>query len=103
MYTHTHTTLNTHTNINTHTNTYSHTHSHSQEPGTPKQIKEYAAGYGVQFDMFDKIDVNGSHTHPLYRFLKSHCRGGLGSFVRWNFEKVGTFTFMDRGRERFGN
>ena len=38
--------------------------------------------------MFDKIDVNGSHAHPLYRFLKPRVHKGLGSFVKWNFEKV---------------
>ena len=38
--------------------------------------------------MFDKIDVNGSHAHPLYRFLKSRVHKGLGSFIKWNFEKV---------------
>lgn len=58
-----------------------------QEPGTPDEIKTYAAGYGVQFDIFGKIDVNGSTAHPLYKFLKSQVRGSLGSFIKWNYEK----------------
>lgn len=60
----------------------------AQEPGTPEEIKTYAAGYGVEFDIFAKIDVNGSHAHPLYKFLKSRVSGGLGNFVKWNYEKV---------------
>lgn len=58
-----------------------------QEPGTAEEIKAFAAGYGVEFDMFGKIDVNGSDTHPLYKFLKSRLRGSLGSFIKWNFSK----------------
>jgi glutathione peroxidase-family protein len=58
-----------------------------QEPGTATEIKQFAASFGAEFDMFDKIDVNGSHAHPLYRFLKSRVHKGLGSFIKWNFEK----------------
>jgi hypothetical protein len=28
--------------------------------------------FGVQFPIFDKVDVNGEGTHPLYRALKSY-------------------------------
>jgi len=42
-----------------------------QEPGTNKEIKEFCtANYGVSFQIFEKIDVNGKETPPLYRFLK---------------------------------
>ncbi len=58
-----------------------------QEPGTAEEIKAFAAGYGVEFDMFAKIDVNGSGAHPLYKFLKSRLKGSLGSFIKWNFSK----------------
>lgn len=58
-----------------------------QEPGTAEEIKAYAAGYGVEFDIFGKIDVNGSGAHPLYKFLKSRVKGSLGSFIKWNYEK----------------
>ncbi|KAL5487341.1 hypothetical protein EMCRGX_G019930 [Ephydatia muelleri] len=58
-----------------------------QEPGTEAEIKAFAASYGVQFDMFSKIDVNGANAHPLYKYLKSHISGSLGSFIKWNFEK----------------
>lgn len=37
--------------------------------------------------MFEKIDVNGSGAHPLYKFLKSEKSGLLGSSIKWNFTK----------------
>ena len=59
-----------------------------QEPGSDIEIKAFANKYGVEFDMFSKVDVNGSSAIPLYKFLKSRVRGSLGSFIKWNFEKV---------------
>ena len=59
-----------------------------QEPGSDEEIKAFAASHGVQFDMFSKVEVNGSGAHPLYRFLKSRVKGSLGSFIKWNYEKV---------------
>ena len=49
-----------------------------QEPHTDAEIKEFAEGYGVKFDMFSKIEVNGPNALPLYRFLKSQLKGTLG-------------------------
>ena len=38
--------------------------------------------------MFEKIEVNGSATHPLYRFLKEGKRGIFGTKrIKWNFTK----------------
>jgi glutathione peroxidase-family protein len=38
--------------------------------------------------MFDKIDVNGSGTHPIFVFLKAALDGTfLGSLIKWNFTK----------------
>jgi glutathione peroxidase len=61
----------------------------SQEPGTEEEIKEFCSlTYGVKFDMFSKIDVNGENTHPLYRFLKDNSSGFLGTdVIKWNFTK----------------
>lgn len=59
----------------------------NQEPGTEEDIKRYAAGFGVKFDMFSKIDVNGSLAHPLYKYLKKQLPGNLGSFIKWNYTK----------------
>ena len=59
-----------------------------QEPGDATQIGAFCAlNYGVTFPMFDKIEVNGDHAHPLYNFLKSEKSGLLGSAIKWNFTK----------------
>lgn len=58
-----------------------------QEPGTNEEIKAFAEGYGVKFDMYSKIDVNGSNAHPLFDYLKSKQGGTLGNFIKWNFTK----------------
>lgn len=61
----------------------------SQEPGGKEDIQEFCQlNYGVSFPMFDKIDVNGSNTHPLYEYLKKQATGVLGSeSIKWNFTK----------------
>ncbi|MFK7886480.1 MAG: glutathione peroxidase [Gammaproteobacteria bacterium] len=60
-----------------------------QEPGEAKDIGEFCEiNYGVSFQMFEKIDVNGSDAHPLYEHLKNEAPGLLGSKkVKWNFTK----------------
>lgn len=61
----------------------------NQEPGTNKEIAEFCRlTYGVEFDMFSKIDVNGENESPLYTFLKDKQPGILGSKnIKWNFTK----------------
>src|ERR1039457_6535824 len=50
-----------------------------QEPGSAQEIGTFCqCSYGVSFPMFEKIEVNGSSTHPLYRFLKDGKRGIFG-------------------------
>jgi len=34
--------------------------------------------FGVKFDMFEKIDVNGDNANPLWKYLKSKQGGTLG-------------------------
>lgn len=60
-----------------------------QEPGTSAEIGEFCSiNYGVSFPMFEKIDVNGDNTAPLYVFLKNQKRDGiLGKSIKWNFAK----------------
>jgi len=58
-----------------------------QEPGTEQEIKEFAAKYDVTFDMFSKINVNGSSEHPLWAFLKKKQAGFLVNAIKWNFTK----------------
>ncbi len=59
-----------------------------QEPGTEKDIQEGCMiNYGVSFDMFAKIDVNGKHEAPLFTYLKSKKGSFLGKKIKWNFTK----------------
>lgn len=61
----------------------------SQEPENEASIAKFCKlNYGVSFDMFAKIDVNGSNTHPIYKHLKSSSKGIFGSeAIKWNFTK----------------
>jgi glutathione peroxidase len=78
----------------------------SQEPGDATQIATFCErNYAITFPMFDKIDVNGSKEHPLYKYLKSQRMGLLGPSIKWNFTKflidrsgkvVGRFAPTDR-------
>ncbi len=83
----------------------------AQEPGDAKEIKETClVNYGVTFQMFAKIDVNGKEEAPLFTFLKEKApfegypikeigkkldvihkeqKTGFekGNNIRWNFTK----------------
>ena len=42
----------------------------------------------MTFPLFAKVKVNGPETTPLYRYLKSACRGLLFTqSIKWNFTK----------------
>ncbi len=60
-----------------------------QEPGDASDISEFCEiSYGVDFPLFDKVDVNGGGAHPLYKHLKEAAPGLLGSkAIKWNFTK----------------
>lgn len=59
-----------------------------QEPGDDTQIDEFCSiNYGVNFPLSTKVDVNGSKTHPVFKFLKKNAGGMLGSAIKWNFTK----------------
>lgn len=60
-----------------------------QEPGNNSEIASFCQrNYGVTFPMFEKIEVNGAQSHPLYKFLKEKAPGALGSEgIKWNFTK----------------
>jgi glutathione peroxidase len=59
-----------------------------QEPGDEKSIEEGCMmNYGVTFQMFSKVDVNGKNAHPLFKYLKSELKGILGGRIKWNFTK----------------
>ncbi len=60
-----------------------------QEPGTAAEIQQFCTTkYGVTFDLFEKIEVNGDQAAPLYAYLTGadapiEDQGP----VKWNFEK----------------
>lgn len=84
----------------------------AQEPGTSEDTKAFCAlNYGVSFPIFEKVEVNGSDAHPVFKYLKdtapfegvdlSHPTNKIidkiltekypefrmGSAIRWNFTK----------------
>ena len=60
-----------------------------QEPGTNEEIKQFCdIKYGVTFKIFNKINVNGSKSHPVYQYLKDQSPGVAGTTqIKWNFTK----------------
>jgi len=60
-----------------------------QEPGSDEEIAGFCRkNYGVTFDMYSKVDVNGQKAAPLYKFLTSGKSGVKDTGpVKWNFEK----------------
>ncbi len=60
-----------------------------QEPGTSEQIATFCrTQYGVKFNMFSKIDVNGDGACDLYKYLTALKTKPKGpGKVSWNFEK----------------
>ena len=60
-----------------------------QEPGTDADIKTFCTTrYNVTFPLFDKIEVNGDNSNPLYQFLKTDLPDPDGKLdIGWNFTK----------------
>lgn len=59
-----------------------------QEPGGTDEIAQTChINYGVSFPVFEKVEVNGAATHPLFRYLKEELPGVLGGRIKWNFTK----------------
>lgn len=61
----------------------------NQEPGDNEEIRSFCKlNYDVSFQLFDKVDVNGDNTHPIYKYLKENVKGLLNSKdIKWNFTK----------------
>jgi glutathione peroxidase len=74
-----------------------------QEPGDEAEIRSFCSmTYDISFPLFQKIEVNGTRAHPLYRHLKAAAPGLLGmKAIKWNFTK---FLVDGRGRvvRRYG-
>jgi glutathione peroxidase len=61
----------------------------AQDPGTNGEIESFCqTNYGVSFPMMAKVDVNGEHAHPLWKWLTAERPGLLGTkSIKWNFTK----------------
>jgi glutathione peroxidase len=59
-----------------------------QEPESNENMEQSCQlNFGVTFPLFEKIEVNGSQTHPVFRFLKRRLGGFFGNRIKWNFKK----------------
>lgn len=60
-----------------------------QESGNNDEISNFCdLRFNITFPLFEKIEVNGDNTHPLFKYVKSELPGLLGSQkIKWNFTK----------------
>lgn len=60
-----------------------------QEPGSAAEIRQFCTDkYGVTFDLFEKVEVNGAGACELYKYLTALPTKPKGAGdVTWNFEK----------------
>jgi glutathione peroxidase len=60
-----------------------------QEPGNDVEIEQFCnLNFNVNFPLFKKVEVNGSGTVPVFKFLKESALGVMGSkSIKWNFTK----------------
>jgi len=60
----------------------------NQEPETNETMKEVCKiNHGVNFQLTEKVDVNGNNEHPIFTWLKNKKSGFFGKKIRWNFTK----------------
>lgn len=60
----------------------------NQAPGSDEEIVSFCSSrYGVTFEQFHKIEVNGENEAPLYTYLKEQKAGVMGKNIKWNFTK----------------
>ena len=60
-----------------------------QEPGSNIKILDFCkSNFGVEFQMFEKIEVIGEKIHPVYKWLSSsNVNGWNDKSPKWNFYK----------------
>ena len=60
----------------------------NQAPGSDNEIHEFCVkNYGITFDQFAKIEVNGPNTDPLFACLRHQTGTIPGDVIKWNFTK----------------
>ena len=73
----------------------------SQESGSEADIKKFVKeNFNSSFPLFEKIEVNGPNTHPLYVYLRNKSElfnkdKGTSKVIPWNFAKF----ILDRNGE----
>lgn len=61
----------------------------SQEPGEACQIRQFGVNWNKNFIMTEKVLVNGSDAHPLWKWMKETGPSGfLINAIKWNYTKV---------------
>jgi len=59
-----------------------------QEPlSNDEMVEACQINHGVTFPLTAKVDVNGSDTHPVFKYLKKQLGGTLTNAIKWNFTK----------------
>ena len=51
-----------------------------------KHFRYYLYDY-LRKSSYEKIDVNGENSHPIFTYLRSELSGLLGNKIKWNFTK----------------
>jgi len=60
----------------------------NQEPESNDTIEASCKiNFGVTFQLTEKINVNGTDTHPVFMYLKNKLGGTFGKKIKWNFTK----------------
>jgi glutathione peroxidase len=61
----------------------------NQEPGDSTEIGAFCQkNYGVNFQMFEKVEVNGEGADPIFDYLTDQAPGAFRTKpVKWNFTK----------------
>ena len=64
-----------------------------QESGSEAEIKKFVTdNFGASFPIFEKIEVNGPNTHPMYIYLRNQSelfdpKKNEAKVIPWNFAK----------------
>ena len=60
-----------------------------QEPGSNEEIAEFCSvNYDISFPLMVRVEVNGDHAEPLYKWLREEAKGLMGTTsIKWNFTK----------------
>lgn len=59
-----------------------------QAPESDDEVEQVCQiNHGVTFQLTERVDVNGRHTHPIFSYLKDDLSSFLQKKIKWNFTK----------------